>query len=156
MFADIFPPENIIVGLESEDKDEVFEEMLEVIVSAQPYISRQEALTALKERENKMTTGIMQGIAVPHAISPSVKGVAGALGISFTGIDYDAMDKKPVHIVFMLLFDPKENEQHLQIMKQFADLLRHKDLCNALMQKKSPQEVYDAIRSYEAAMESDY
>ena len=149
MFSEIFPASNIIANLESEDKDELFEEMVEVLVSAQPGISRAEALNVLKERENKMTTGIMPGIAVPHAISSSVKGVVGAVGISRAGIDYGSLDNKPVHVVFMLLFSPDETERHLQIMKRFAELLQHQELCNEMLAKNSAEEIYDLICSCE-------
>ncbi len=152
MFSEIFPASNIIADLESEDKDELFEELVEVLVSAQPGIDRAEALAALKERENKMTTGIIPGIAVPHAIANSVKGVVGAIGVSRSGIDYDALDNKPVHVIFMLLFSPNETERHLQIMKQFAELLHHQELCNALVNAHSAEEIYDLICSCEKSM----
>ena len=149
MFSEIFPVSNIIADLQSEDKDELFEEMVEVLVSAQPGISRADALTVLQERENKMTTGIVSGIAVPHAISNTVKGVVGAIGISRTGIDYGSLDNKPVHVVFMLLFSPDETERHLQIMKHFSGLLRYQELCNELLSKRTSQEIYDFICSRE-------
>jgi len=152
MFSEIFPASNIIADLESEDKDELFEELLEVLVSAQPGIDRAEALAALIERENKMTTGIIPGIAVPHAISNSVKGVVGAIGISRNGIDFGSLDNKPVHVVFMLLFSPNETERHLQIMKQFAGLLHHQELCNSLVKAKSADEIFDLICSCEKSM----
>lgn len=152
MFSEIFPASNIIADLQSEDKDELFEEMVEVLVSAQPGISRADALAVLKERENKMTTGIVSGIAVPHAISNTVKGVVGAIGISRAGIDYGSLDNKPVHAVFMLLFSPDETERHLQIMKQFAGLLQYQELCNELLKKQSPEEIYDFICSCEKSI----
>lgn len=149
MFSEIFPASNIIADLQSEDKDELFEEMVEVLVSAQPGISRADALAVLKERENKMTTGIVSGIAVPHAISNTVKGVVGAIGISRAGIDYGSLDNKPVHVVFMLLFSPDETERHLQIMKHFAGLLQYQELCNELLSKRTSEEIYDFICSRE-------
>lgn len=156
MLSDIFPVENIIVNLESEDRDEVFEELVEVLVSAQSGIDREEALNALQSRESKMSTGIMPGIAVPHAISSTVKGVVGAIGISKAGIDYGSLDNKAVHVVFMLLFAPDETERHLQVMKQFAGLLQYPEFCNELVKKNSPQEIHDAICACETAMEKNF
>lgn len=156
MLSDIFPVSNIVLNLESEDKDEAFEELIEVLVSEQPNINRSEALNALQIRESKMSTGIMPGIAVPHAISTTVKGVVGAIGVSKTGIDYGSLDDKPVHVIFMLLFAPDETERHLQIMKQFAGLLQYPEFCNGLVKKNSPQEIYDAICACESAMEKSF
>jgi len=152
MLADIFPSENIIVNLESEDKDEAFEEMLETLVASQPNIDRSEALSALRLRESKMSTGIMPGIAVPHAISTTVKGVAGAVGISHAGVDYDALDKQPVHLIFMLLFAPSETERHLQVMKDFSGLLQMPDFVKEILSKKTPQEVHDTISTFETEL----
>jgi len=152
MVGQIFPKENIVVDLESEDKDEVFEEMVEILVRAQPRINRIEALAALRTRESKMSTGIMPGIAVPHAICTSVEGVVGAVGISREGIAYDALDNQPVHIIFMLLFAPGETERHLQIMRDFTGLLQVSDFNKVLLSKKTPQEVHDAICTFEAEL----
>ena len=66
----VFSPESVILNLESSDKEELFEELLESIVAVQPEIDRAQALSALRERESKMSTGIMHGIAVPHGHCP--------------------------------------------------------------------------------------
>lgn len=153
MISEIFPVSNIVLNLESEDKDELFEEMLEILLSSHPEINRSEALLALKEREEKMTTGIMPGVAAPHAICSSVDGVVGAIGISKSGIDYDALDDKPVKVVFMLLFAPTETERHLQIMKHFSGLLQYPDLYTSMIQKKSASEIFDLLRSCEEELE---
>jgi nitrogen PTS system EIIA component len=152
MLGQIFPSENIIVNLESEDKDEVFEEMVEVLVSVQPQINREEVLAALRLREAKMSTGVMPGIAVPHAISTTIKGLAGAIGISHKGIEYDALDEHPVHIIFMLLFAPLETEQHLQVMRELSGILQMPDFTKVITSKKTPQEVHDAICAFEAEL----
>lgn len=65
----IFSKECILLNLESEDKDELFEEMTQALVSANPGLDRNQVLSALHERESKMSTGIMHGIAVPHGSS---------------------------------------------------------------------------------------
>ena len=152
MLDQIFPCENIVVNLESEDKDEAFEEMIEVLVSAQPQLDRGEALAALRARESKMSTGIVPGIAVPHAISKTVNGLAGAIGISRNGIDYDALDKQPVHIVFMLLFAVGEAERHLSVMRNLSGLLQMPEFSKTILSKRTPQEVHDAIASFEAEL----
>ena len=91
----VFPPESILLNLESSEKEELFEEMLQNICSRLPDVDRDEARASLLAREAKMSTGILPGVAVPHGSIDTVKGVAGAIGISRRGIDYDAIDKKP-------------------------------------------------------------
>ena len=104
MLETFFKPQLINVNLESSDKDELFEEMVELFARGDCGIDRQEALDALIAREEKMTTGIIPSVAIPHASAPSVKGGFGAIGISRAGIEYGSLDAKPVHVVFMLLF----------------------------------------------------
>ena len=152
MLGELFPKENIVINLESEDKDELFEEMLETLVSAQPQIERTEALAALRLRESKMSTGIMPGVAVPHAISRTVRGAVGAVGISRAGIDYDSLDGSPVHVVFMILFAEGSSEHHLQVMRVFAELLHVPDFERCILSKKTPQEIHDFIISCEAEL----
>ena len=145
----VFAPQGIILNLESEDKDELFEEMLEAVVKLQPSINRAEALKALHERENKMTTGIMHQIAVPHGVVESAEGVVGAIGISRKGIDYDSLDKVPVHVVFLLACSPEAAELHLKVFKELAAVLQNPAFVKEIMEKKTVQEVYDYINQKE-------
>ncbi len=150
LLGEIFPEKTIKVGLESEDKDELFEEMVEVLHLAHPELDRAEALAELKSREEKMSTGIMHLVAVPHAEVKSLKGTIGAIGISRSGIDYESLDKAPVYIVFMLVAGPGETERHIQILKKLAGILMKKDFV-AMMQKcTTAHEVYELISQAES------
>ena len=150
VLGQVFSPKAIVAELESEDKDEVFEELVESMMSVQPNLNRESALTALRERESKMSTGIIHGIAVPHGITDSVSGIQGAIGISHKGIDYDALDNEPVNLVFMLLIAPDERERHLQVLKTLSSVLQNADFIKTLLEKKTSQEVYDAICAFES------
>lgn len=143
-----FSPKTVIVDLESTDKDELFEEMVETMVVAHPEIDRAQALEALKERESKMSTGIMHNIAVPHGNCASVKEVVGAIGISHKGIDYDSLDKAPVHLVFMILCNPEHPEMHLSVLKELSSVLQSPAFLKEVMEKKSGQEVYDLLCAF--------
>lgn len=145
VFSKIFSPKSIIVNLESEDKDELFEEMVQVIHSEHPEVGRDDALSVLHAREAQMSTGIMHGVAVPHGICSSVKGCVGAIGISRKGIDYDALDGSPVNLVFMLLCSPNDNNILLEILKELAVVLQDPLFITKLFEKISPQEVFDAL-----------
>jgi nitrogen PTS system EIIA component len=149
MLGKLITPANIKVDLESTEKDEAFEELLEVIVAAQPGINRQEALEALNAREDKMSTGIIPGIAVPHAVCDSVRGVVAAIGMTREGIEYASLDGSLVHFIIMLLFQQGETESHLQTMKDVAAVLQHSDFLKVIMEKKTAQEVYDALCDFE-------
>lgn len=152
MLEQVFSPKSIILGLESTEKDELFEEMVESIVSVQPNIDRAQALSALREREAKMSTGIMHDIAVPHGNCMTVSRTIGAVGISRKGIEYDSLDKAPVHLVFMLLSNPTETERHLEVLKVLAAVLQNPGFIKEVTEKQNAQEVFDCMCKYEASL----
>lgn len=146
----IFSPDLIKIGLESEDKDETFEEMVDLFVSRHPDSSREGLLAVLREREAKLSTGIKTGIALPHAQNAAVpQGEYGVIGISKEGIDYDALDGKPVHVVFMILTSCEDFSMHLRILKRLAILLENPEFYQTLLDQKEPEGVYKTICKFE-------
>ena len=89
MFSTLVRPENIVLDLQSTDKDELFPELVEFLVRKDPSIDRDEALKALSNREEIKNTCTNPGIAVPHAHLTSIKNTQIILGISRAGIDYE-------------------------------------------------------------------
>jgi len=153
MLSHLLTPANIKADLESTEKDEVFEEMLEMIVASQPSVDRQDALNALMQREALQTTGIIPGIAVPHAQCASMRGTALALGLSRNGVEYDSLDGSPVNFIIMMLFAQGDTESHLQTMKDVANLLQAPDFLKTIMEKKTPQEIFDAVCNFEMSLQ---
>ena len=147
-----FPKDTIVTNLSSSEKEELFEELLETIHSHYPNFDKSQALSALNAREAKMTTGIMHSIALPHALILSIKSSIGAIGISRQGIDYDSIDKAPVHVVFMILGSEGDTEHHIQILKQLATVLQTKDFVEKLLSLNSAQEIYNFICSVEESL----
>lgn len=149
VLGSIFSPERIKLDLESEDKEEVFEELVAFYVSGCPSASREIILAALREREKKLSTGIKAGIALPHIQTDQVTGVKGIIGISRTGIDYDALDGKPVHIVFMLLSSGVDFALHLRILRRLSLLIENPEFYASLVNQKDPDGVYNSICKFE-------
>ncbi len=149
VLGEALSPKAIKINLESVEKDEVFEELIEELVSITPGLDRQTVLKAVLERESKMSTGVLPGIAVPHGKTTAVKGVKGVIGISREGIEYDSLDGKPVHVVILLLSSPESSELHLRVLKHLARLLENASFYNELMTQKSAQDVYDLVCRYE-------
>lgn len=146
---DIFPPEFIKVGIESEDKEEVFEELVDHFCQAAKSGEREDILDALREREAKMSTGIQKGIAIPHGKTSAVDKVSGVLGISQKGVDYDALDGNPVYLFFMILAPPEDTEKHLRILKRMAELLENPQFYTDLMAQRDSQSVYGILQKHE-------
>ncbi|MDR3303271.1 MAG: PTS sugar transporter subunit IIA [Treponema sp.] len=148
--CEVFPPELVKVGLEAADKDEVFEEMVDLFCQTvkQPD-ARKPILDALREREVKMSTGIQKGIAIPHGRTDAVDRVYGVLGVSKRGLDYDALDGNPVHLVFMILTPLKDAEKYLRLLKRLAQLMDNPQFYTDLMAQKDTQGVCGVVKKYE-------
>jgi PTS system fructose-specific IIC component/PTS system nitrogen regulatory IIA component len=147
--SEVFPLECIKVGLEAEDKEEVFEELVDQFCRGTKNNAREEILEALLEREAKMSTGIQRGIAIPHGKTNAVERACGVLGISKKGIDYDALDGKPVYLLFMILAPPLDSEKHLRLLKRMAELLDNPQFYTDLLAQDDAKGAYGVIKKYE-------
>jgi len=147
--SDLLDEHVIKVGLEGEDKGEVFAEMIELLVRAGRITDRQRALQAILAREAKATTGIGNGVALPHNKDASVRQLAAAVGISHTGIDFEAADDQPVYVVFLVLAEANNPGPHVQCLGEIARLLQVPGLNDRLRRCTTPQEVIAAIRHEE-------
>jgi len=146
---EIFPPELIKIGLEAENKDEVFEELVDKFCQVMKTGNREAILEALWEREYKMSTGIQKGIAIPHGKTGTLDKIYGILGISKKGIDYEALDDQPVFLIFMLLSPKTDSEEHLRLLKRIAELLDNHRFYEDLLVQRDSQGANGIIRKYE-------
>jgi PTS system fructose-specific IIC component/PTS system nitrogen regulatory IIA component len=146
---EVFPPDLIKIGLEAEDKDEVFEELEDYFCQVKNSNAREEILEAMREREAKMSTGIHKGIAIPHGKTNAIESLQGVLGISKKGIDYDALDGQPVYLLFMLMAPQKDSEKHLRLLKRLAGLLDNPQFYTDLVAQSDTQGANGVIRKYE-------
>jgi PTS system nitrogen regulatory IIA component len=100
----------------------------------------------LMERESLGSTGIGQGVAIPHGKTNVVKDQVAALGISRKGLDFDALDGEPVHIVFLLIAPQDAAGNHLKALAKISRLLKDKFFRQALRDAKSAEEILKIIR----------
>jgi nitrogen PTS system EIIA component len=149
----VFAPGSIKIGLESEDKDELFEELVDLLAKEGGRdFPRASVLAAVTEREEKMSTGIKKGIALPHGKAEGLTGLSGALGISKRGIRYASLDGEPVYLVFMLVSSPKDSELHLAALKRLAILLDDPEFYTDLIRADTPARANSILRNYETRL----
>jgi PTS system fructose-specific IIC component/PTS system nitrogen regulatory IIA component len=150
LLQQVFTPGRIKIGLESEEKDELFEELVDVVARHDGRnFPRAAVLKAVREREEKMSTGIKKGIALPHGKAEGVNSLIGAIGISGKGIDYASLDGEPVYLVFLLVSSPDESELHLRALKRLARLLDDPEFYTELVQASSSEHAFQIIKSFE-------
>ena len=146
---DVYKPDFIKINLEAEEKEEAFEELVDQFCHASMIHARKEILDAIRDRELKMSTGIRQGIAIPHGKTDVVDKIYGMLGISKQGIDYDALDGKPVYLLFLILAPEKESEKHLRLLKRLAELLDNPKFYTDLLAQTTSQGAHGILKKYE-------
>jgi mannitol/fructose-specific phosphotransferase system IIA component (Ntr-type) len=135
--------------LESFDKEECFEELIDLLVRGGCITDRAAALEAILQREAQGTTGIGKGIAIPHGKHPSVNGLVAALGLSNEGIEFDAIDGEPVHLVFMLLSTNNDPGPHIQALAEISRLLLIPGFYRKITEARTAREILDIIESEE-------
>jgi PTS system nitrogen regulatory IIA component len=148
-FRDIFQPERVKLNLKAKSKEEAFEEMVDLLMENYNLCSREDILKAIQEREQKISTGIKRGIAIPHGKTSAVDEVMGVIGISPTGIDYDALDGEPVYLIFLLVSSENDPGQHLEILKKIALLVENSDFYHDMINAQLPESIPKIFNKYE-------
>ena len=144
-----FPPETIKIGFKSENKNKVFEELVDHFCMINKSNAREEILKIILERESKMPTSIMEGVAIPHGITNAVNGVKGIIGISKKGIEYNAPDNEPVFLIFLLLASKSFTEKYMELLTRLAGLLNNPGFYSDLIAQENPDGVSQIIKKYE-------
>jgi fructose-specific phosphotransferase system IIA component len=145
-FIDLVVPEIVKVPLESRDKPDVLRELVEVLRDAGKIRDFDAVLQAIQERESKGSTGLEEGIAVPHGKTSAVSSLQLAIGIAPQGIDFDSLDGKPTKLFFLLVGSPDQAGPHVQALADVARLARSKAFCRALVGAQSAEEVVELIQ----------
>lgn len=141
-----FSEENLIVfDLKAQAKDEVIDELVELVNTSNMVTDKNNLLKDIKERENLVTTGIGYGVAFPHAKTKSVKGIVIAFGRSNKGIDFEAIDHKPVFLFFLIAAPEDAIGAHLNVMSRLSYLMKSEENRQKLMKATSPGEVLELI-----------
>jgi len=142
----LLSPERVKLPLHSTTKDEVIDELLDVLMKSGKVKDREEARQALQEREQKMSTGMEKGVAIPHGKCGCVDELVVAAGIAPEGIDFGALDKKPSYIFIMTLSPKERSGPHIQFLAEISQLLKHQETRDALLQARTPQEAVDIFQ----------
>jgi PTS system nitrogen regulatory IIA component len=134
-------PQTTRVGLQGNTKNEIIEELLDLIVSTGKVGDREAALADLMAREKKMSTGMEHGVAIPHAKTDVVDGLLVALGTHPTGVDFESLDESPARIFIMTLSPKNRSGPHIQFLAEISRILRSEAIREMLLAAGSPEEL---------------
>ncbi len=142
---DILPKEAIVPELKARTKREVLEELSDALVGIKNYLKRDELVEVLMERERLGSTGIGEGVAIPHGKLKDIDQLLISFGRSTEGIDFDSMDGKPAHLFFLLVAPENSAGVHLRALAKISRLLRSVNLRQRLFNASSRDEIFEII-----------
>ena len=143
--ADILSGDLIIPELTSKNKKEVLEELVSVIVKQNKLINKEELIEVLLEREQLGSTGIGDGIAIPHGKLKNIGALLASFGKSIDGVDFDSMDGKPTHLFFLLVAPENSAGIHLKALARISRLLKDSSFKQDLMEAKLKDYLFKTI-----------
>ena len=142
---DFLQKERIVPRLNARDKQGVLAELTEVLVSTGTIRSGREAVQVLLEREKLGSTGIGEGIAIPHGKLKELKDVIAVFGRSQDGVDFDSMDGAPVHLFFLLMAPENSASTHLKALARISRLLKDRGFREELLQAESQATLFEIV-----------
>jgi len=135
----------IIEELESSNKQEVLEEIARNIQKGKKKYNQAAMVKVLIEREKLGSTGIGDSIAIPHGKLNGLDDLIVAFGRSRQGVEFNAMDGKPVNLFFLLMAPEQSKSEHLKVLARISRMLKDLNFRKSLMEAKSRNELYQII-----------
>jgi len=146
---EILSTKSIIVDLQGETKEEIIKELVDALEVGEVITDRDKVLQAVLEREKIMSTGIGDGIAIPHGKSDAVVRLAAALGTQKRGVDFEALDGEPAYVFFLLVSPANVSGPHIKALARISRLLKNDEFKKKLIQAAAPDEIVSIIESEE-------
>lgn len=135
----------ISLHLKGTTKEEIINELLDILVAAGKVNDREAAFTAVMDRENKMSTGMKHGIAIPHGKSSSIHDLVACIGVSDKSVDFDALDRQPCRIFIMTLSPVEKTGPHLQFLAEISLLFKSAEKRQEILNAATPEEILKVI-----------
>lgn len=143
--SNILDLNDVIANLKTSNKNNVIEELVDVLVENRPSLNKDELIDVLVERERLGSTGIGDGVAIPHGKYSGVNQPIISFGRSIKGVDFNSMDAQPVHIFFLLVAPEDSASIHLKALARIAKILKNNSFKRKLMEAATREEIYQII-----------
>jgi mannitol/fructose-specific phosphotransferase system IIA component (Ntr-type) len=145
LLHEVFDTRLIRLYPENSGKDTALFELIDAIADMYPEIDREKMGDVIQEREKKFNTFVSSGAAIPHGYYPGLDRVVGAIGVSKTGIDYDAPE--PVHVIFMMVMGESLREKHLHVLSRILAFIES-GAPDRMVSAQSPREIFDLLSRF--------
>ena len=140
---------NILTEFKSENKDDVINELVDLLKGDERVIDLEEIRKCVFEREEKMSTGVGKGFAIPHGKTNSVSDIVAAFGKSETPIEYNSLDGEPVHLVFLMIGKETLLAKHIKLLSRISRLMNNEEFRKKLIEAESKETILKIFREEE-------
>lgn len=141
----ILTKDTIVMRLKSAEKDGVIEELIDVLVTAGKIKDRKAALKAVLEREKKMSTGLQNGIAIPHGKTDAIDSLVASIGISPDGIPFESLDDQPAKIILLTVSPASRTGPHIQFLADISRVLHSEQTRQRVLNARNEDEVLELL-----------
>ena len=137
--------DNILMNLETTTKEGIITEMIDHLAASGRIKNRKAALKAIMEREKKMSTGMQNGIAIPHGKTNSVPDLVTALGIKPEGMNFESLDGLPSRIFIMTLSPVNRTGPHVQFLSEISRILENPEIRSRIIQAPDAETILELL-----------
>jgi PTS system nitrogen regulatory IIA component len=148
--TDILVREASILDVHSTGKDDLLAEMAGALAEAEPALEAESLLRVLREREALQSTGIGEGVAIPHGKVGGLDRLVAAFARSTKGIDFDSIDGQPTQLLFLLVVPEQSGGQHLKALARISRFFRDASFREKLLAAEDLDQIFRAIEEEDA------
>jgi mannitol/fructose-specific phosphotransferase system IIA component (Ntr-type) len=146
----VLTKETVRCCLRSATKEEVIEELIDLLEASGQLKDRKSALKAVVDRERKMSTGLQNGIAIPHGKTDSVEHLVASLGIRREGVPFDSLDGQPARIVLLTISPSSRTGPHIQFLAEISRMLNDPAVRQRVLDAPTEDDVLDILSGEKA------
>lgn len=146
---ELLESKNILTEFKSENKNDVINELVDLLKGDERIVDLEEIRKCVFEREEKMSTGVGKGFAIPHGKTNSVTDILAAFGKSKTPIEYNSLDGEPVHLVFLLIGKENLLAKHIKLLSRISRLMNNEEFRKRLVEAESKESILKLFQEEE-------
>jgi len=147
--VDIMSQDTVRIPLQNTEKNKIISEMVDILHQVHKFEDREMVFNAVMEREKIMSTGVGDGVAIPHGKADGVKDLVASFGVTKEDVDFDSIDNKPVRLIFLLVGPQGITGPHLKALSRISRLMHSEGLRQKLISATKPAEMLEALRKEE-------
>lgn len=147
--SELLKEKYILTGFKGESKAEIINEMIDLFQEDDRITNLEDVRKCVLDREKIMSTGVGKGFAIPHGKTNSVNDIIAAFGKSDQPVDYNALDGKPVQLIFLMVGQEKLVGSHIKLLSRISRIMNNDDFRIKLLEAKSKEEIFNAFENEE-------